>query len=299
MKKIINKLLILAFAFSTVISCKDPDNAIYDVFDGVTYGAVLRTLDRVSTNYNIFDLNSRFEIVIEEQDQEYGGLLDKVNVYVNYIDKTDDGADNNKAEVLLKSIAASEFTTSANGLPTTTIAATFSEALAALGFTIGDGNYNGGDEFNFRLEVVLTDGRSFSADDASGSLQGSYFQSPYAYNVGILCIPDSPITGDYVINMQDSYGDGWQGSKIVCTIDGVEYYAFLLSQYEPGGAPISAGTATITVPAGASTVVWSFVAGDWPSEVSFQIIGPNSGNVIGDFGPSPVEGELALNLCNE
>lgn len=299
MKKIINKLLIIALAFSTVLSCKDPDNAIYDVFDGIEHGAILRTLERVSVNYNIFDLNSSFEIVIEEQDEEYGGLLDVVNVYVSYTDNTDDGVNNDRAEVLLKSISANEFITSANGLPTTSIASSFSESLNALGFTIGDGNYNGGDEFDFRLEVVLTDGRIFSADDASGSLQGSYFQSPYAYNVGILCIPASPITGDYVINMQDSYGDGWQGSAVICTIDGVEFSASLPDYWSTGLGPFSTGTATITVPAGASTVVWSFVAGDWPSEVTFQIIGPNSGNVIGDFGPSPVEGELALNLCNE
>ena len=299
MKKIINKLLIIAFAFSTVISCKDPDNAIYDVFDGIEHGAILRTLDRVSTNYNIFDLNSSFEIVIEEQDEEYGALLDVVNVYISYTDNTDDSVDNSRAEVLLKAISASEFTTSANGLPTTSVSSSFSESLVALGFTIGDGNYNGGDLINFRLEVVLTDGRTFSSDDASGSLEGSYFQSPYAYTAGILCIPASPITGDYVINMQDSYGDGWQGSAVVCTIDGVEFSASLPDYWSTGLGPFSSGTDTITVPEGAVSVVWSYVAGDWPSEVTFQIIGPNSGNVIGDFGPSPVEGELALNLCDE
>jgi len=299
MKKIINRLLIIAFAFSTVISCKDPDNAIYDVFDGIEHGAILRTLERVSVNYNIFDLNSNFEIVIEEQDEEYGALLETVNVYVSYTDNADDGVDNSRAEVLLKTISVGEFTTSTNGLPTTRIASSFSESLAALGFTIGDGNYNGGDVFDFRLEVVLTDGRTFSADDASGSLQGSYFQSPYAYRAGILCIPDSPITGDYVVNMFDSYGDGWQGSAVICTIDGVEHSVYLADYWSTGLGPFSAGTDTITVPVGATTVVWSFVAGDYPSEVSFQIIGPNSGNIIGDFGPSPVEGELALNLCGE
>ena len=91
--------------------------------------------------------------------------------------------------------------------------------------------------------------------------------------------------------MQDSWGDGWQGSEVICTIDGVATKVSLASG--------SAGTDTITIPVGASTAVWSFSAGDWPSEVTFQIIGPNSGNVIGDFGPSPVAGPIALNLCDE
>ncbi len=296
MKKFINKIIVTIALAVSVFSCNDPNNAIYDVFDGVTNGAVLRTLEYVSLNYNIFDLNSTFEVVIEEQDEEKGGLLSRVDVFVSYTDNNNNGL-NNRAEVLLSSINASEFTLSANGLPSTRVSVTFQEALNALGLVAGQ--YNGGDTFNYRLEVVLTDGRTFSADDASGSLQGSYFQSPYAYSAGILCIPSSPITGDYVVNMQDSYGDGWQGSKVICTIDGVANEAFLPDYWSTGLGPFSSGTQTITVPANASTVVWSFVAGDWPSEVTFQIIGPNSGNVIGDFGPSPLEGELALNLCNE
>lgn len=296
MKKIINKITLVILTIS-LIGCSEPDNAIYDVFDGISHGAVLRTLDRVSTNYNIFDLNSTFEIVVEEQDEQYGKLLSKVNVYSNYSDNTPGGADNSKSEILVTSIPASAFTTSANGLPTTTIKITFSEALAALGLSAGQ--YDGGDVFGFRLEVVLTDGRTFSKADTSGSLQGSYFASPYAYNAGILCIPPSPPAGGYVVNMQDSYGDGWQGSKVVCTIDGTAHEAFLPDYWSTGLGPFLAGTDTITVPASASTADWSFVKGSWPSEVTFQIIGPNSGNVIGDFGPSPPAGALALNLCNE
>jgi hypothetical protein len=295
MKKIINKIALVILTIS-MIGCSEPDNAIYDVFDGLSHGAVIRTLTRTSTNFNIFDLNSTFDITVETQDEQNGKLLSKVDVYVDFKDKTPGGTDNSKAEVLVTSIAAASFTTSANGLPTTGVKATLSETLAALGLV--SGQYDGGDQFTYRLELVLTDGRTFSAADGSGSLQGSYFSSPYAYSAGILCIPASPITGNYVVNMVDTYGDGWQGSQVVCTIDGVAYPVSLLSQYAPGGAPISAGSATITVPVGASTVVWSWVSGDWPSECEFEIIGPNSGNVIASAS-NPTAGEFALNLCNE
>ncbi|NLP58774.1 hypothetical protein [Lutibacter sp. B1] len=299
MKKIINKIILVALVFSAISSCKDPDNAIYDVFDDTTQGAILRTLDYVSVNFNLFDPSSTFEVVIEEQDVENGALLSKVDVYVSFEDNKDDGTDYSKPEILVTSFDASEFTKSANGLPSTSIFTTLSETLAAL--KLADGEYNGGDLFYFRLELVLTDGRTFSSDDSSAALSGSYFSSPYEYKVGMLCIPESPFTGDYVIKMQDSYGDGWQGSKITVEIDGENTDVFLLdywSSSEPYGPIYYDWQETVTVPEGTSTLIFSFTAGDYPSEVTFQIYSP-SGNLIADVGPGPIEGEIALNLCDE
>ena len=301
MKKIINKILILALTLSTVMSCNsEPDNAIYEVFDGVEHGAILRTLELLGANFNLFDLNSTWGVVVEEQDEEYGGLLASVELYASYNDNKDDGVDNSRAEVLLRSIPASEFTTSANGLPSTTVSTTFGDALNSLNLAAGE--YAGGDSFNFRLEVVLTDGRTFSSADASGALQGSYFKSPYAYKAGILCIPDAPIAGDYKIKMQDSYGDGWQGSKITVTIDGVATDYSLpdwWSSSDPYGPAFYDDQVIVNVPVGTCSLLFEWTSGDYPSECTFQIYGPNSGNIIADLGPSPNEGEIALNLCDE
>ena len=54
-----------------VCSCEDVDNTMYDVLDGVQRGAAIRTLEVVSANYNVFDPGSTFEIVVEEQDEEF------------------------------------------------------------------------------------------------------------------------------------------------------------------------------------------------------------------------------------
>jgi len=303
MKKSIYKVLIIALGFFTAFSCSKPDNAIYDVFDGLEHGAVLRTLNRVNTNFNLFDMNSTFEIEVEEQDEQKGKLLSEVKVYLSYTDNVADGVDNNKTDLLASTIPASAFTTSANGLPSTTVSLTFAEALSALGLSAGQ--YAGGDEITVRLELVLTDGRTFSADDASGSLQGSYFQSPYAYSAGILCVPASPFPGDYVIDMQDSYGDGWQGSGIIVTIDGTAT-TYSVPDLWSVGAPTDnvgdptyvAATATVTVPVGVSSLTFEWVSGSYPSECTFQITTP-SGATGFEGGPSPVDGEIALNLCNE
>lgn len=283
----IKKILVSVFGLLLVAGCEDPDNAIYDVFDGLKHGAILRTIDRVNTNFNLFDLSSTFEIVVEAQDERQGGLLQDVKVYVDYIDRQDDGVDNSKSNVLVSTFPASAFSTGPNNLPRTTISFTFSEALSALGFT---DEYAGGDVINVRLELNLTDGRSFSADDATGSLQGSYFSSPYQYAAGILCIPPTPFPGDYKIDMQDSYGDGWNGASIRVTIDGTATDVFI-----PNG---SSGSETVNVPVGTSSLVFEFVSGDWDSEVTFQIYTP-SGALGFSGGPSPVVGEIALNLCNE
>jgi len=284
MKKIFNKFLVFFLAVS-VFSCEDIDNSVYDVLDGVQRGAAIRTLEIVSGNYNVFDTNSTFEIIVEEQDDEMGALLQSINVYASYTDVRD--ASNSAAEVQIQSIPVSEMTTSANGLPSTTIRYTLAEINALVGVTP-----SGGSRFGYRLEAVLTDGRGFSQADVTGGLQGGFFASPYAYNAQLLCFPDEPYAGDYKIEMQDSYGDGWNGGAIVINIDGVE------TEVTVSGAKEFSNSETITVPEGSSSLEFSWTAGAYDGEVSFQIYGPNSQAIIADVDP-PIAGPIALNLCFE
>lgn len=307
MRKVINKIVLVVLLALTINSCSNnPNNAIYDVFDGIEYGAIIRTLNRGSQNFNLFDLSSTWDITVETQDEEFGALLSQMVVYVGYTDNKDDGVDNNRAEVVLSTIPASSFTISSNGLPSTSLLYTLNDMVTALG--LSSGQYNGGDTFDIRLEVQLTDGRSFSAADGSGSLQGSYFKSPYLYQAGMLCIPDVPFPGVYVIDMQDSYGDGWQtttgdgGPGITVTLDtGVVLEVGLCTPYEASSFACvndySSGSDTITIPVGTLSADWYF-PGDYWGEISFQIYAP-SGNLIADIGPGTGAGPIALNLCDE
>lgn len=122
-------------------------------------------------------------------------------------------------------------------------------------------------------------------------------------------------TGDYRIEMTDSYGDGWQtttengGAGMTATFvnasgaqSTVEFG--LCSPY--GGAAGtflgdtssctandgSAGTAVITAPAGTVDIIWSF-PGDQYGEIGFKIFAPN-GNQIYNSGSagSQAAGEL-------
>ncbi len=106
-------------------------------------------------------------------------------------------------------------------MPRTNISVTLQEAVTALGLSASD--YTGGDSLPVRLQLNLTDGRSFTDSDASGSLQGSYFSSPYKYNTVIKCIPTSSVPVNFRFNMVDTYGDGWNGGYFMSVVvDGVE-----------------------------------------------------------------------------
>jgi hypothetical protein len=269
MKKILKKIILIVFAIST-FSCTDSDNVIYDVFDGMTHGAVLRTLEITSPTFDVVDLSSYFEVIIEEQDEAFGGLLSQVEVFIDAAGAT---------EALVKTIAASEFAISSNGLPGTTIRITLLESLSALGLPT-DG-VACGDQMQVRLKVDLTDGRSFSFDDGSGSLQGSYFQSPYKYNVNVVAnLPSETLyTGQYMLET-------------------VTPGIFGVGDYADGVYTVDALSNTIRVIRGVTT--FPAFGGFGPVDVQFdfvcgEIILPDGQGVGAGCGGEIVSGEAAVN----
>ena len=287
MKKQLNKIVLLLLSVIVISSCESDDKAIDQVFDGVSYGAVLRKLEITSGSYNLSDLNSAFSIIVEEQDEEYGALLSEVDVYVS--------GGQSSTEALQQTVPASAFTIGDKGLPVTEISVTLGDALTALGL---GSNYGVGDVFTIRLSLKLTDGREFSASSASGSLQGSYFASPFLYNSAILCTPKP---GDYVVDMQDSYGDGWQGDGIKVTFDGGPrsgevVYIDMLSSYSggPGCCSWTDSTETLNVPEGTEGFAWEYTGDSYPGEVSFQIYAPD-GSLLGSYAGIGAGGLTILN----
>ncbi|WP_416440157.1 hypothetical protein ACH3O9_10495 [Leeuwenhoekiella sp. A16] len=285
MKKI--AIIIAILSAGIYSSCSSDDKVVDNVLDTVTRGAVLRTVSLNSSNFNAFDPESIFSVTLEEQDVEDGGLMSSVDVLVSFTDNQDDPVDISVEEQLLLTLQPSDFTTGPNGLPRITFETSLSAAAAAVGLSPGE--YSGGDTFTYRLVLNLTDGRSFTNTDASGTISGgSFFTSPYSYLVGVNCTPTSPIAGDYSVTIEDSYGDGWNGASITVEIDGVTTDYTL----DDGAS----GSFDFTVPEGTSTFSMTFNSGDWDSEVTFQIFAPN-GKIAADAGPSPEIGEIALSIC--
>ena len=270
------KTILLTFIIGFVSSCEDPDNPIYSVLEDYTKGAILRTIELESGEFNSYDLNSFFAATIEEQDEQDGALLQSVDVYAGF----------KGAEALIENIPSSAFTDGPFGLPRTRIQVTLQQGINALGLSSSD--YTGGDAMPIRLSLNLTDGRVFSSADAGGALQGSFFNSPYAYNTVIKCIPNAPQAGTYKVDMIDTYGDGWNGASLDFIVDGTT------TNLTISGAQGGSNSGTVTVPDGTSSFSVIFNSGDWDSEVKYTITysnlsGDNTQVALSD-GPGPAAG---------
>ncbi|KAA1245709.1 hypothetical protein [Aquimarina sp. RZ0] len=294
MKKYINKFTVLLLAFYMMQSCSTDDKTVDGILEGVTNGAVLRTISSTNT-FNFFDPNDTrfvFDVALEEQDAQNGGLISEIRLYQSFTDNLDDGTDNSKPEVLILTETGAGLTVSDFDLPRLDFSSTLAEALAING--LNPGEFNGGDVFSFRFELELTDGRIFSNNNLGGTVSGgSFFSSPFIYNVTLQCVPIVPFTGEYTLNLTDSEEDGWDGAFITVTIDGVSQ-DFTLDD----GEEIQH---VIMVPNGTTDLVFTYTAGNSEGDNSYSIEynaldGSDPLEAAAD-GPSPTVGEIFLNIC--
>jgi hypothetical protein len=306
MKKIVKILMSLMLVVS-FNSCSDGDNVIDEVLV-IESGAVLRTLEVISNTLNSSDNSTEFSVSVEEQDNEDGGLMKSVHVYATLKDLTPGNGTTVSDDVLVKTFDASHFTTGPVGLPRGIVGATFGETMAASGLAASD--IEPGDLFVFVLKLELTDGRVFDDTNAGGSITGGFFNSPFKYNALILC---SPEPGDYLVDMHDSFGDGWQtddgngGSGLQVTVDGTIIEVGMCSPYGAAAGTFTGGTDcvvgdyydasdTITIPVGAQEATWWF-PGDQYGEISFEVYAPDSTLLFAGAQGATAGGLLPITLC--
>ncbi len=279
------------------MSCSDSDEVVDAINDNVTRGAILRTLDLVSNAVainsatNVLEPGEEFSVVLEYQDNEDGNLLDVMNVFVSYDDNTDDDVDNSRPEALLESIPASAFTQGSRGFPQVSYAISAQEMQSSLGLAneqIG----LGGDRFRVRFEVVLTDGRSFSVADNSGTITGSFFNSPFLYNVNVVCAPSQPTAGTWIVETDDTFGDGWNGGALNVVLDGQAISP--IANLDDGGPTMQ--TFDFVVPQGTQTISITYSSGAFDEEVIFSVTSAN-GNVVSSAGPNPPVATELLDFC--
>ena len=198
-----NKILITIFGFAMMFftSCQEGDNIVDEVIDGQTTGAVLRTIEIISSDLPIGNEEAAFSVIIEAQDEQNGGLLDSVDVFVTFSDNSQDSGDSSNAitdEVFVRTIPASDFAVDpSNNLPRTTVTIPLTEFLSLVNLQPDD--IFGGDVFQVRFELKLTDGRVFSDYNASGNIANSaYFNSPFSYASTVTCdVPEEFGVGTY------------------------------------------------------------------------------------------------------
>jgi len=276
----------------TFISCGDEVNELQTgaEFEAGAYARILTSSADKTTNL-LNPSSSSFDASIEFVDAESGNLVDSYSIYVTFKDNTiasDTAPDFSISdEVLIQTWEKSNFV-SGDTYPTLAFSVNASDAISKLGLDLI--NAEGGDTFVYRGEITLSDGRIFSSTNSGVSINSElFYNDAFSFNSAFVCVPDQPISGDWKIDMVDSYGDGWDGAYIAVTVDGAE------TKYTVTG---STNSHTITIPANTATLQWEYVSGDYESEHSFKVYAP-SGNLVLSDGPGPAAGFLALNLCNE
>lgn len=284
----VNKYITLLLLFSVAWSCSE-EKLIDEVFKTAERGLVLRTVATLGEGYNISDTGSVWGVTLEVQDEAAGSLLSEVRVFVSFIDNTiaDGDPDLSTAEALLATLPASNFSTVGPfGFPRGDISVVYSEAIAASGIAFEA--ISGGDSFNFRLEAELNDGRIYT-NNANGTVTGgSFFSSPFAYVTNVVCPPTPPTAGTWSLELQDSFGDGWNNAALVISLDGIAT-SFTI---EDGFS----GSFSFDVAPGTEVISIVFTSGDFDEEVTFQVTSANGTELL-DLGPSPsVDSEL-LDYC--
>mgnify|MGYP001196454038 FL=1 len=251
------------------------------MFNNFEYGAGLRMIAQAG-EYQAATPNSSVWTATFEPHAETTDLVSKVDLLLSM---------NGGSESLHQSWSLADMYDGEFGLPRFDVSVSLPQALQ----TMGIAKFSGNDVVTFRFVMTLTDGRTFSNSNATGSMTGFYWSSPYRYAVIIGCkVPAGavPPAGTYTLNGQDSWGDGWNGATVTYTIDGVDNVFGFSSGTSASTTFTLDGTQTLTI---------SFSGGAWDSEVTYQlefvdVNGENAQTALSD-GTSPSDGAKDLNVC--
>lgn len=284
MKTLIKQISILA-VLAILIGCSETEKVTDELQDGTERGTVLKTL-ATDLRFEVGEENliSVTAEVIDQREQD----IEKIDVFLSFTDTSveeDDPSNISQDEELFETFTLADLDNSGE-YPVLNFDFTGDEFDSFFG--IDETDYVGGGRINIRMELVMNDGRVFTSNNVNSVVSGgAFYRSPFAYSMNLICQPEPPVPGEWTLELQDSFGDGWNGAELLVTIDGVE------TSYTMSG---STATETFDVPVGADVISIVFVSGNFDGEVTFQVIAAN-GNTIIDAGPGPDAGPELINYC--
>lgn len=147
------------------------------------------------------------------------------------------------------------------------------------------------DALKIRWQFTTEDGRVFDKWGVSVCTEFPGANCEIDFGVACSASIEEP-AGDWVFDMKDTYGDGWQGGFISVVVDGEEF--------EQVNIPNGGGSAlveTVTIPDAATSLEFVWSDDDYNSEVVFTIKSPK-GNIVANIS-NPSAGKIKLNLCLE
>lgn len=267
--------LMLAVIGAISVSCEDGDKNRLDDF---LNGGAVRFAQPFPNVVNIASLAEVSNISITTTLEAPDGNVASYSMVVS-------------ASVAGTSYGPAPFGTEITSFPAT-ITITMTDLAATLGIDIADIGF--GDTFTFAGTVVNDQGVVYTSErldfdsdtqTASGGntsddwLDENGYRNALEFGFAIPCPPiNNPMPGDWVVDMIDLYGDGWDGAFLTVDIDGA------MSNYD-----IAAGDSAvhiITVPEGTASLRFTYTSGSWEEEHIYTIDDPN-GTTYGPFGPEP------------
>ncbi len=293
--KTLRKTFLYSFLciFLLTTSCEYDKSPLDEDTVAQNEGAVLTTVSTVGGTINKLNPSeSLLENTVLFNDFDENDTIESIDLYVLFADTT---PVNNEVldidEVFIENVPGSAFTVGDSGFPEHTYSINAETMLDAVGLTADQ--IDGGDLFILRYVLNLTDGRSFSADDTGTNVRTTSHVTPFRYSSVVVCFK-IPEPGDWTLEMNDLFGDGWQGGFITVSIDGEE------TDYSPTGFST---TETITIPAGTTRLLFSYTSGDWEGENTYTFTDPNDVVILedgigdGNRDVGPATGEQ-FNTCD-
>jgi hypothetical protein len=265
-------VLLIAVLGLVIFSCVDGDK---DIFDDFEKGGFVRFKTPFPTVANISTLAEAPSISITTTLETPDSNVTSYSIEVSAV------------------VGGEEYGPAAFGSAITSfpfdLTITMTNIAAALGFDIADVGF--ADTFSFTgtavndkgVVYVGNDRQTFSVEDgvkggnnSSDLLDELGYRNAFEFAFAIPCPPNNnPISGNWVVEMADFFGDGWDGAFITVEIDGVtEDYTIPATE---------AATHNFTVPAGTGVLRISYTSGAWEEEHSYTITNPN-GETFGPFG---------------
>lgn len=314
MKAIKIYLMLAIVSLGIIISCKDESLQVVPEWESAVHGFAEVT----STNSDLLYNDPSKDVDIDLKWISIDGKLTvtKIDVYAlfneNYIDVDGNpkvAAHGGTEGKLLTSIEGSAVPANRSAVSFSVTQAQLYNLYQASTFDYGNGLVNvftnpakpqrnatqrfmWDDKIKIRWEYTTDDGRVFSKWGVSVCTE--FPGANCAVDLSVVCATDlapASIPGNWVFDLEDTYGDGWQGGFISVVVDGTEFAQVKI----PDGGGSSAQT-ILAIPA-ATSMKFNWSNDSFNSECVFKITSPK-GNVVANVS-TPTVGPIKLDLCLE
>jgi len=187
----------------------DPSVAPIITIDTAQVGAFPRTVNLIAAEYDLNDLTgSSYLHEIDFRSEDGGANVANYNIFVTFDDNDPSNGDNTSSEVLLREFGQGDFTDNAEGNRSVMLDFPFTEVAAATGVPLDV--VSPGDRFQFRAELVLDDGRTFTSGNTESTIFGPAFRAFFDWNVNATCpLPDDFFVGTYAISHIEGPNNPW------------------------------------------------------------------------------------------